>query len=87
MSTRHAARAAAYKTAHIHQNPTASLQGKIDRVCHARAQIAQKIVSGEDWMLPLLKRFNTEIAQLEETRDLLAQASGIARHAAPYRAA
>ena len=87
MSTRHAARAAAPETAHIHQNPTASLQSKIDTVRHARAKIAQQITSGEEWMLPLLKRFNTELAQLEETQDLLLQATEIATHAALHRAA
>lgn len=87
MSTRHAARAAASETAHIRKNPTASLQCKIDRVRHARSQIAQQITSGEEWMLPLLKRFNTELTQLEETQDLLLQATEIANHAAPHRAA
>ena len=87
MSTRHAARAAAPETAHIRRNPTASLQSKIDRVRHARAKIAQQITSGEEWMLPLLKRFNTELARLEETQDLLLQATEIANHAAPHRAA
>ena len=82
MSTRHAARAAAPETAHIRQNPTASLQSKIDRVRHARAKIAQQITSGEEWMLPLLKRFNTELAQLEETKDLLLQATKICKSAA-----
>ncbi len=87
MSIRHAARAAAPETAHIRQNPTASLQSKIDRVRRARAQIAQQVTRGEEWMLPLLKRFNTELAQLEETQDLLLQAAEIANHAAPHRAA
>jgi len=87
MSTRHAARAAAPETAHIRQNPTASLQSKIDRVRHARAKIAQQITSGEEWMLPLLKRFNTELARLEETQELLHQATEIANRAAPHRAA
>lgn len=87
MSTRHAARAAAPDTAHIRQDPTASLHRKIDRVRHARAKIAQKITRGEEWMLPLLKRFNAELAQLEETQDLLLQAAEIASHATPHRAA
>lgn len=87
MSIRQAARATAPETAHIRQNPTASLQSKIDRVRHARAQIAQQITIGEEWMLPLLKRFNTELARLEETQDLLLQATEIANHAAPHRAA
>jgi len=87
MSTRHAARDAAPETAHIRQNPTASLQSKIDRVRHARAKIAQQITGGEEWMLPLLKRFNTELAQREEIQDLLLQATEIANHAAPHRAA
>ena len=87
MLIRHAARAAAPEIAHICQNPSATLQSKIDRVRHARAQIAQQITSGEEWMLPLLKRFNTELAQLEETQDLLLQANEIANRAAPHRAA
>ena len=87
MSTRHAARAAAPETAHTRQNSNATLQSKIDRVRQARAKIAQQITGGEEWMLPLLKRFNTELAQLEETQDLLLQATEIANHAAPYRAA
>ncbi len=87
MSTRHAARAAAPETAHIRRNPTASLQSKIDRVRQAKAQIAQQIISGEDWMLPLLKRFNAELARLEETQELLLQAAEIANRAAPHRAA
>lgn len=87
MSTRHAARAAAPETAHIRQNPTSPLQSKIDRVRHARAKIAQQITIGEEWMLPQLKRFNTELARLEETQDLLLQAADIATPAAPHRAA
>jgi len=87
MSTRHAARAADPETAHFRQNPTASLQSKIDRVRHARAKVAQQITRGEEWMLPLLKRFNTELAGLEETQDLLLQATEITNHAAPHRAA
>lgn len=87
MSTRPAARAAAPETAHIHRTPTRPLQSKIDRVRNARTQIARQITEGEEWMLPLLKRFNTELARLEETQDLLFQAAEIANHAAPYRAA
>lgn len=87
MSTRHAARAAAPETARIRRSPTASPQSKIERVRDARAKIAQQITSGEEWMLPLLKRFNTELAQLEETQALLLQAAEIADHAAPQRAA
>ncbi|WP_322865934.1 hypothetical protein U5922_006835 [Aquicoccus sp. G2-2] len=87
MSTRHAARAAAPEIAHIHRTPTGSLKRKIDRVRNARAQIAKQITDGEEWMLPLLKRFNTELARLEETQDLLCQAAEIANHAAPHRAA
>ncbi len=87
MSTRHAARAAAPQLARIHRTPTGSLQRKIDRVRNARAQIVRKITDGEEWMLPLLKRLNTELARLEETQDLLFQAAEIANHAAPHRAA
>lgn len=87
MSTRHAARAAAPEIAHIRQNPTASLHSKIERVRHAKAKIAHRITSGEVWMLPLLKRFNTELAQLEESQELLLQAAELTRHAAPQRAA
>ena len=68
MSTRHAARAAAPQLARIHRTPTGSKQSKIDRVRNARAQIARKITDGEEWMLPLLKRFNTELARLEGKR-------------------
>ncbi len=86
MSTRPAARAAAPETAHI-RTPTRSLQSEIDRVRNARTQIARQITNGEEWMLPLLKRFNTELARLEETQDLLLQAAEITSHAAPHRAA
>ena len=85
MPTRHAAQAAAPKTAHRH--PPGSLQNKIDRVQHARVQIAQKITNGEEWMLPLLKRLNAELASLEEHQALLFQAAEIANYAAPHRAA
>lgn len=87
MSTRRAARAATPQTARIHRTPTGTLQRKIDRVRNARAQIAKKITDGEEWMLPLLKRFNTELAGLEETQNLLCQAAEIANLAAPHRAA
>ncbi|HDZ82310.1 MAG TPA: hypothetical protein ENH56_13880 [Roseobacter sp.] len=87
MSTRPAARAAASQPAHIHLPLPGSLQDKIDRVRNARAVIATKITYGEEWMLPLLKRLNTELAKLEETQDLLLQATEIANHAAPNRAA
>ncbi len=87
MSTRHAARAAAFETAHIHRTLTGSKQSKIDRVRNARAQVAKKITDGEEWLLPLLKRFNAEIARLEEAQNLLLQAAEIAKHAAPHRAA
>lgn len=84
---RHANRAAAPETARIRKAPTTPLQSKIDRVRNARAQIAEQIIRGEEWMLPLLKRFNDELAKLEETQDLLLQAAEIASHAAPNRAA
>ncbi len=87
MLTRHAVRPAAPQLARIHRTPPGSLQRKIDRVRNARAQIARKITDGEEWMLPLLKRFNTELASLVETQDLLFQAAEIANHAAPHRAA
>ena len=88
MSTRPAARRAATPdTAHIHRPPPGSLQDKIDRDRNARAVIATKITHGEEWMLPLLKRLNTELAKLEETQVLLLQATEIANHAAPNRAA
>jgi len=87
MSTSYAARAAAPETAQILRSRPETLQSKIDRVRHARAQIAQQIASGEEWMLPLLERFNSELAKLEETQDLLLQAIEIANYAAPNRAA
>jgi len=87
MSTRHAARDAAPETAHIHRTLTGSKQTNIDRVRNARAQIAKKITDGEEWMLPLLKRFNAELARLEEAQNLLLQAAEIANYAAPHRAA
>ena len=87
MSTRYAARVAAPETAHIHRTLTGSKQTSIDRVRNARAQIAKKITDGEEWMLPLLKRLNAELARLEEAQNLLQQAAEIANHAAPYRAA
>jgi hypothetical protein len=87
MSTRYAARAAAPEIAHVQGPLTGSKQTKIDRVRNARAQIAKKITDGEEWMLPLLKRFNAEIARLEEAQNLLLQAAEIANHAAPQRAA
>lgn len=87
MSTRHAARAAAPQLARIHRIPTESKQSTMDRVRNARAQIARKITDGEEWMLPLLKRLNTELASLEEDQDLVFQAAEIANHAAPHRAA
>lgn len=87
MSTRYAARAAAPETAHIHRTLTGSKQTNIDRVRNARAQIAKKITDGEEWMLPLLKRFNADLEALEEKQDLLFQAAQIANHAAPNRAA
>ncbi|WP_340237438.1 hypothetical protein [Sulfitobacter pontiacus] len=87
MSTRHAARAAAPETAHNYRPLTGSKQSKIDRVRNARAQIAKMITDGEEWLLPLLKRFNAELARLEEAQNLLLQAAEIANHAAPHRAA
>lgn len=87
MSTRYAARAAAPETAHKYRTRTGSKQSKIDRVRNARAHIAKKITDGEEWLLPLLKRFNVELAQLEEAQNLLLQAAEIANHVAPHRAA
>ncbi len=87
MSTRYAARAAAPQTAHIHRTLTGSKQTNIERVRTARAQIAKKITDGEEWMLPLLKRLNAELARLEEAQNLLLQAAEIANHAASHRAA
>ncbi|WP_458789673.1 hypothetical protein [Yoonia sp. MH D7] len=87
MSTRHTARAADTKIAHIHPTPNSGVERQIDRVKRARQQIAQQITNGEEWMLPLLKRFNTELEALEEKQDLLFQAAQIANHAAPIRAA
>ncbi|ATG35472.1 hypothetical protein PhaeoP23_01323 [Phaeobacter piscinae] len=87
MPTEHAARAAASETVHIHRALPESTQSRIDRVRHARAQIAKKITDGDEWLLPLLQRLNTELARLEETQNLLRQAAEIANHAAPHRAA
>jgi hypothetical protein len=87
MSTRHAARAADTKIVHIHPGRNSAIESQIDRVKRARQQIAQQITNGEEWMLPLLKRFNTELETLEEKQDLLFQAAQIADHAAPNRAA
>ena len=87
MSPRHAARAAATETARIPENPQASLQSRMDRIRQARRLISKKIKDGELWLLPLLKRFNAELASLEEAQDLLLQAVEIANHAAPHRAA
>jgi hypothetical protein len=82
MSTRHAARAADTKIVHIHPGRNLAVEGQIDRVKRARQQIAQQITNGEEWMLPLLKRFNADLEQ-----DLLFQAAQIANHAAPIRVA
>lgn len=87
MSTRHAARAADTKIAHIHPTRNNATGGQIERVLRARQQIAQQIINGEEWMLPLLKRFNAELEALEEKQDLIFQAAQIANHAAPIRAA
>ena len=87
MSTRHAARVAETKTAHIRPVRNAAIDGQIERVLRAREQIAHKINKGEEWMIPLLKRFNAEIEALEEKQDLISQAAQIATHAAPTRAA
>ncbi len=87
MSAKNAAGVVDFQIVHTHQHPTASLQSRIARVRNARTQIAQQITNGEEWMLPYLKRFNTELARLEEARDLLLQAAEIASHAAPHRAA
>ncbi|PWE50768.1 hypothetical protein DEM26_07685 [Thioclava sp. NG1] len=88
MSPGQAARAAAIKTARSPKNPLTSLQSRIDRIHRARTLIAKKIKDGELWLLPLLKRFNDELATLEETQGLLLQAVEIANNdAAPHRAA
>ncbi|WP_278921640.1 hypothetical protein [Pseudophaeobacter profundi] len=87
MSTRHTARAADTKIAHIRPVRNNAIDGQIKRVLRARQQIAQQINNGEEWMLPLLKRFNSEIEALEEKQDLIFQAAQIANHAAPNRAA
>lgn len=87
MSPRHAARAAATETARIRDNPLASLQNRIDRIRQAKWLITDKIKNGEYWLLPLLKRFNAELASVEETQDLLLQAIEMSSHAAPHRAA
>ena len=87
MSTRHAARAADTRIAHIRPVRNSALDGQIERVIRARQQIAQQISNGEEWLIPLLKRFNAEIEALEENQDLLFQATQIANHAAPNRAA
>lgn len=87
MSTRHAARAADTKIVHIHPVRNSGLESQIDRVKRARQQIAQQINNGEEWMLPLLKRFNADLEALEEKQNLLFQAAQIANHAAPIRAA
>lgn len=87
MSKRHAARAAAPEIAHIHHGSEAALTRDIDRIRRAQEQAALLITQGEEWMLPYLKRFKAELARLEETRDLLAEAAEIANHAAPDRAA
>jgi hypothetical protein len=87
MSTRHAARAADTKIVQIHPGRNLAVEGQIDRVKRARQQIAQQITNGEEWMLPLLKRFNADLEALEEKQNLLFQAAQIANHAAPIRAA
>ncbi len=87
MSTRQTAWAAVSQQAHNCQAPSAPLTSEIDRVRRARIWIARQITDGEEWMLPLLQRFNTELAKLEEKQDLFFQAAEIANHAAPIRAA
>lgn len=87
MSQRHAARTTVTKIAHIPPVQSSAVEIQIDRVKRARQQIAQQITNGEDWMLPLLKRFNADLEALEEKQDLLFQAAEIANHAAPTRAA
>jgi hypothetical protein len=87
MSTRHAARAADTQIVHIHPDRNLAVESQIDRVKRARQQIAQQINNGEEWMLPLLKRFNADLEALEEKQNLLFQAAEIANHAAPIRAA
>lgn len=87
MSTRNAARAADTRIVHIHLGRNLAVESQIDRVKRARQQIAQQITNGEEWMLPLLKRFNADLEALEEKQDLLLQAAQIANHAATIRAA
>jgi hypothetical protein len=87
MSQRHAVRTTVTEIAHIHPVRNSTVEIQIDRVKRARQQIAQQINNGEEWMLPLLKRFNADLEALEEKQDLLFQAAQIANHAAPNRAA
>jgi hypothetical protein len=87
MSQRHAARTTVTKIAHIYPVRNSALEIQIDRIKRARQQIAQQITNGEEWMLPLIKRFNKELEALEEKQNLLFQAAEIANHAAPIRAA
>ena len=67
---------------HIYPAGTGAIERQILRVQTARKQIAQQIVCGEDWLIPLLKRFNAEIEALEEKQDLLVQAAQIANQSA-----
>ena len=83
MSQRHAVRTTVTEIAHIHPVRNSTVEIQIDRVKRAR----QQINNGEEWMLPLLKRFNADLEALEEKQDLLFQAAQIANHAAPNRAA
>ena len=87
MSQRHTARAAVTNIAHVRPVRNSALESQIDRVIRARQNVAQMINKGEEWLLPLLKRFNTDLAALEEKKNLLRQAAEIANHAAPHRAA
>lgn len=87
MSQRHTARAAVTKTVHIQPVRKPAVESQIDRLIRARKNVAQMINNGEERLLPLLKRFNTDLEALEEKQYLLRQAAEIANDAAPIRAA